>query len=358
MQKKTTFPPSLATINTVAISSITANSAVSGGSIVSDGNDPITARGICYSTKVNPTVADNKIPDNGSSDNFTLLITGLSPNTTYYIRAYATNSTGTAYGINEENFTTLVSLPTVLTDTTVINSTMAVCKGNITDEGGGTILSRGICYSASPSPTIQDSVVITGTTKDTFSLNLNGLSQNTKYYARAFAINSAGTAYGDEISFQTDIQLFAFGQNYQGGIIFHIDDSGNHGLVAAPSDQSTNTGWGCLGTVTGAVNIGVGAGAQNTTTITSSCTTTGIAADFCASLVLGGYSDWFLPSQAELALMYQNLHAQGVGSFSNNSYWSSTEVDSDNAWSHNFGNNTQNTVSKNSPYSARAIRAF
>ena len=93
------------TITTTQISNITNNSAQSGGNVTVEGSSPITSRGVCWSTNTNPNIADNKTTDGTGTGSFTSSITGLSANTTYYVRAYATNNVGTGYGA-EENFTT------------------------------------------------------------------------------------------------------------------------------------------------------------------------------------------------------------------------------------------------------------
>lgn len=95
----------LPTITTTAISDITENTAVSGGEVTDDGGSSVTARGICWSTNSNPTISDNKTSDSVGTGSFTSSLTGLTENTTYYVKAYATNSQGTAYG-NEQSFTT------------------------------------------------------------------------------------------------------------------------------------------------------------------------------------------------------------------------------------------------------------
>ena len=131
-------------------------------------------------------------------------LTGLTPNTPYYIRAYATNSVGTAYG-NQLTFTTLaISIPTVTTDSvTNITQTTATSGGNVTSDGGATVTVRGVCWNTSTNPTTANSHTTDGSGTGTFVSNLTGLIPNTFYYIRAYATNSIGTAYGDELTFTT-----------------------------------------------------------------------------------------------------------------------------------------------------------
>ena len=149
----------------------------------------------------------------------------------------------------------------------------------------------------------------------------------------------------------------AIGDTYRGGVVFYLDGNGG-GLIAAPSDHQSSAAWGCFGTSTGADGTAIGTGNQNTIDIEAGCTTSGTAADICANLTLGGYSDWFLPSKDELNEMYLNLHQQGLGGFANSSYWSSTESDNNNAWYQYFLNGFQSPANKNATISVRAVRAF
>ena len=160
------------------------------------------------------------------------------------------------------------------------------------------------------------------------------------------------------------------GDTHAGGIIFYLDPDGVHGLVAAPSDQSTGAAWGCDGTdISGAPNVtnfpptgpgaDIGWGAVNTAAIVNNCETVDIAARLCDTLVLNGYSDWFLPSAEELNFMYINLHLAGLGGFAACSYWSSTEFDSEFAWFRffNYGG-THWHLPKTFYMGVRAVRAF
>ena len=166
----------------------------------------------------------------------------------------------------------------------------------------------------------------------------------------------------------------SIGDTHQGGIIFYLDASGCHGLIAAPSDQSTGIRWyaGTFGN-TQAKGDGIYAGKANTSIIIAAQVAIGddgdnYAARLCNELIIseGGteYGDWYLPSKDELNLMHENIgqgNALGlgnVGNFSNSFYWSSTEYGSYDAWEQNFGNGSQNYFPKDLTTNVRAVRAF
>jgi len=132
-------------------------------------------------------------------------------------------------------------------------------------------------------------------------------------------------------------------------------------LEAAPSDSpSAEAEWGCAGTlILGADGTAVGTGEQNTIDIIEAgCTIPDTAADICANLSLGGYSDWFLPSKDELNLVYTNLKLQGVGDLTDGAYWSSSEYGANLAWKQFFYNGDQGESHKLNTLRFRAIRAF
>src|ERR1035437_1728963 len=191
----------LATLTTTAASAITLTTAISGGNISSDGGAAITARGVCWNTSAGPTVANSKTNDGTGTGVFASSITGLTAGTIYYIRAYATNSAGTAYG-NEITITTGATLATIITTAiSAITQTTATSGGNITNNGGAAITARGVCWNTSTVPTIANSKTIDGTGTGIFASSVTGLTAGTIYYIRAYATNSAGTAYGNEIIF-------------------------------------------------------------------------------------------------------------------------------------------------------------
>ncbi len=210
----TVLVSSVPTVTTTALSSITGSTAASGGNITSDGGAAVSSRGVCWSTSLNPTISDPKTVDGTGSGTFTSNITGLTGNTVYHVRAYATNVAGTAYG-SDLQFTT--SSPTFATVTTApvtgIFSLGATSGGDITSEGGASVTARGVCWSTSPNPTTSNSKTVNGTGAGTFASTLTALSANTFYYVRAYATNSVGTAYGDQVSFTSTIQVTDYDGN-------------------------------------------------------------------------------------------------------------------------------------------------
>ena len=203
----TTGVATIPVLATTAISSITSTTAVSGGNISSDGNSAVTVRGVCWSTASGATIAlSTKTIDGTGTGSFTSNITGLTGSTTYYLRAYATNAVGTAYG-SEVIFTTSpqAAIPT-LTTTAIsgIGITSAASGGSISADGGSAVTARGVCWSTSSNPTVALSTKTTdGSGTGSFTSNLTGLTGSTTYYVQAYATNAVGTAYGNQVTFTT-----------------------------------------------------------------------------------------------------------------------------------------------------------
>jgi hypothetical protein len=194
-------------VTTAGITNITINAAVSGGTNLIQNGSSITAKGIVWSTVQQPTIALSTKTNNGSgSANYSGQMTGLTPGTTYYVRAYVTNQVGTSYG-NEISFsTTQATLPTLST-TAASNITLTTAQtgGNITNDGGFPVLARGVVWSLMPQPTIALSTKTNdGNGSGVFTSNLTGLANGTVYFARAYATTQLGTAYGADVSFTTE----------------------------------------------------------------------------------------------------------------------------------------------------------
>ena len=184
----------------------TTTSATLNGSVTSsDTENKITAKGFCWGTEPGLTIEGTHTNDGPDTGTYSYNLSNLTENTTYYVRAYATTKLGTAYG-EEKSFRTVeVTLPTVTTkDVTNITTNSAICGGNVTDDGNGTVTARGICWSETHNPTINNiysEETNNGTGTGSFTSQLTNLKENTTYYVRAYATNEKGTIYGEEKSF-------------------------------------------------------------------------------------------------------------------------------------------------------------
>ena len=351
--------PGLPVVGTI---NITTTSTVynTGGYILSDGGTEVIQRGVCWSTSENPTTADDHTTDGAGTGLFTSAISTLSGcGTTFYVRAYATNSLGTGYGNQLSLSSGLLPFIESTSDISEITKISAKSGGTITSDGGCTITERGVCWNNFQNPTINNFKAVSGSGTGSFTALLNGLYPNYTYYVRAYAINAKGTEYGPELSFKTlaGSSGVAIGQFYAGGLIFYLDESGDHGMVCTLSELGTPF-WGCQGVYMGTL-MNVGSGAANTAVILANCSEEGIAARLCDTLQMNGYTDWFLPSIDELGLMYNNLHLASLGNFLNANYWSSSENSPDFGYFYQFGAGSSHYYNKNwYRYDIRAARAF
>lgn len=212
-------------VNTADVVNVTATTAQCGGTVTDSSTCAVTMRGVCWVEGTEyPFVSDNHTSDGLGLGEFTSEITGLKPNTTYTVRAYATNCAGTGYGAPKQ-FTTPLALPEVKTgEVSEVTSSSASCGVTLISSGGTPVpmIRCGICWSTSPNPTIEDNTSITW-----FSVNesrmmiLNNLSRATVYYVRACATNAAGTVYGEQVSFKTLAVLPEVTTNAISTISFH-----------------------------------------------------------------------------------------------------------------------------------------
>jgi hypothetical protein len=191
-------------VTTAAITNITTTGATGGGQVTDNGDAPVTAFGVVWNTSPTPTLANNFTNDGTGIQTFISELTDLTMSTTYYVRAYATNSAGTTYG-NQVSFKTN-GLATVTTNAvSSIAETSAIGGGNVSDEGGVSVTAKGIVWNTTGNPTLANSSAAGGSGIGGFTTSMGSLTQGTTYYVRAYATNSVGTAYGNQVSFATTV---------------------------------------------------------------------------------------------------------------------------------------------------------
>jgi hypothetical protein len=237
--------PTLPVIVTTTVNTITGTTAISGGTVTSDGGEPVNSRGLVWGTS--PGSLSFSTTSGSGMGVFSINLTTLSAATTYYVKAYATNSIGTSYG-SELSFTTSAVAPTVTTTAiTNISANSANSGGTVTSTGGAAITVQGVCWNTTGNPTTTNSNTTNGTTTP-FTSNISGLAAGTTYYVRAYATNSAGTSYGSQVSFTTTASS-ALKLHYDtnnaasypgsGTTLTDLSGNGNHGTLVNNSSFTT-----------------------------------------------------------------------------------------------------------------------
>lgn len=386
------WAPYLPVVTTNAnVTNIQAVTASVQGNVVEDGCGSNVSRGFCYSTNPNPTTSNATVLAGQGIGAFQANLTNLIGQTTYYVRAFATNDAGTAYG-NQITFQTdQVTLPVISLDSAYFSkeyqdtinlfSFQQRFRGSIINNGGA-IDQIGFVWSNTANPDLADNVVYASYNQgsdyffgseyimfnDWFYSNNNTpiILPNTTYYVRAFATNSAGTAYSNQLIIQSESDLVGSIGPGGGRIIYDLGyyTNGWRYLEAAPNDVSTAATWGCSGTDFGwGAFPGVGYGLDNTNEILAACNTPGIAAYLCANYSQNGISDWFLPSVEEVVLFfYASNYLTSIPNISGN-YWTSTAYFSGNSAATSFfangtSNNYDDGTPRNNNLKVRPLRRF
>ena len=190
-----------------AVSNIGTSNATFSSSLLSDGDGNISDCGFCYSRTPEPTIEDAKVSLGKRTGVFVTTVNTLNENTTYYVRSYAVNEAGVAYG-EEVNFATLEILPPTLSATTVntVTHRSATFSAKLLSANNGTVSEMGFVYSTNPNPgTTNHKITVQNTTGD-INVHINELTSETTYYVRAYAVNEKGVAFGEEVSFTTKVE--------------------------------------------------------------------------------------------------------------------------------------------------------
>lgn len=188
-----------ASVSTTDVSEVSYYSATCGG-YVSSGSSSVKARGVCWSTSQYPTINDAHTTDGTGTGTFTSKITGLTPNTKYFVRAYATNDAGTSYGSIMSFVTKTITTPTVTVNSIVeFTSSSVKLQCTVTDDGGLEITERGVCWSIESNPSITDNKVLCDAGSGSYVADITGIETDSKYYVKAFAKNSLGLSYSVQV---------------------------------------------------------------------------------------------------------------------------------------------------------------
>jgi len=249
-----------------------------------------------------------------------------------------------------------------------ITKNSAVSGGEITSDGGSAVTACGVCIGTDSNPTLDDIFTVDGSGTGNFATTLSGLNPATVYYIRAYATNAVGTAFGNELTFTTNPP--SVGDEYQGGKIAYILKQGDpgyvtgefHGIIATVADLPDMYTWND-GTwpFIGSTSTAIGSGSANTTAIVNAQDNGTYAAKACYDLVQGGYSDWYLPSQDELHMMFLNRTL--IGGFDTTYdvyYWTSSEYTTDMSFMETFffSDGYRGFQGKHVPLKVRPVRSF
>jgi len=319
-----------------------------------NGKGIVSERGFVWSYKMGPSISNEKITCGSGLGTYSSEFS-YQTDQIYYFRAYAINESGVAYS---DEFKVLIekAKPRVQTiEVYDVDSTSATASVKVISSGGTSILTKGVCWSTQPYPTIEEGKSMNGLGIGDYTSSLKDLKEKTTYYCRSYVTNSQGVFYGNEIKFTTYPSELQIGMRYKGGIIFFLDKYKKGGLVVSEDDLGFDV-WGCDGVSVVTNNpINEYDGSKNTDNILGSCPSAA-AAKLCDDYKVGKFDDWYLPSFYELTTIYNNIKVKDFDRFSPSYYWSSSVNSNSTAYTLGFIGGNQGVFSKSSKYFVRAVR--
>ncbi len=282
----------------------------------------------------------------------------LEPNTTYYVRAVISNGETIVYG-NQVQFTTPKIVNTGIVRN--ISAKRFQVMIDVMPSGSQTVEDRGVVYSASPNPTIENEDISAGTggtgeVEVAPYVGFHTVTPNTNYYLKAYVRVNGEYFYGNQVTFRTAGYLGG-----SGSFVFFDKGETTNGwryLEVSPNEVANNNViWGCTGFINGLSND-LGAGMNNTSLITSACSASNGAAKLCENAVINNQGDWFLPSKDEIDYLY-DLKVAGIFTISS-TLWTSSQFSTTEAFSLGFSNGSYYMQAKNQYTGAKAwpIRRF
>lgn len=327
----TNEPPALS-LNTPG--SITETSADLGAVILHSGGLPILTSGIELSNSTDFTTKSSLNTSNPSTGTFELSFGNLSPNTTYYYRAYAQNALGQSQtpiaSFSTNNGVNIIApVLTFKANSTVITPISMAVYADFITTGSQPILGKGFLYGTNSALNFSGNYSQEGPGSNGFSSILTNLISDTAYFVQAYAYTNTDTLTSTVNQITTPASTSYFvGQLHGGGIIFYVDSTGQHGLIASLEDLGLFP-WGCSGLLVDSTSTNLGTGLQNSNRIALTCfSVDSIAAVQCLNAVINGYGDWYLPSLDEMQLVKDNLYDKFYTQYfgtTEGSYWTSSE---------------------------------
>ena len=202
-------PPS---VTTKEITNRSYRSVKAGGEVTSDGGSPVTDRGICFATHIDPKFNENNLTAGSGTGPFTVDITSLDPNTEYHVRAYAASASDTTYGVDIEFRTLELVVPQVTTKPVEWNGDFmsgAMTGGEVVTDGGSTVTERGVCWSVDQTPTIEGKHTTNGSGLGVFNSTIQGteILIPATWHVRAYAKNATGVGYGNQVNFNVTCNM-------------------------------------------------------------------------------------------------------------------------------------------------------